>query len=428
MGWMSAPKPDPAISQIAQGQLELSREAMEWYRGIYERDLRPAQEEDQAMRQQLIQQFLTDSAFQREFAREQQDYYRTTFKPIEEQVARDAMQYDSEENIARRQGIAGAAVTQAFSNAREQQNRNLSRFGLNPNSGAFAAANERLTNEQALGVAGARTGAAFQTMDDAIRLRGNAAGLGRNMPNTALGYFGLANQSGGMAGAQSLAGMEGMRANAGFMGQGFGIGGQLNSSAANIYGQDFNARMAGFDSQMRLLAGLGQAAGTAAGYAAMSSKDMKEDKKPVKEGKALRGIKELDIDSWNYKGDPEKHVGPYAEDFKREFGLGTGKTIAFQDAIGVTMKAVQDLAEEVEELKEGKRGLRRANGGKVHKGKGKVKGPGGPVDDKIPAMLSNGEYVLPADTVQKIGVKKLDEIVKKTHVPAAVQRGLRRSK
>jgi hypothetical protein len=63
-----------------------------------------------------------------------------------------------------------------------------------------------------------------------------------------------------------------------------------------------------------------------------------------------------------------------------------------------------------------------ADGGKVHKGKGAVRGPGGPVDDKIPAMLSDGEYVLPADTVKAIGKKKLDKLVDKTHTPAAVQR------
>ncbi len=49
-------------------------------------------------------------------------------------------------------------------------------------------------------------------------------------------------------------------------------------------------------------------------------------------------------------------------------------------------------------------------------------GPGGPVDDKIPAMLSNGEYVIPADTVKKIGKANLDKLVQQTHTPAAVQR------
>jgi hypothetical protein len=65
-----------------------------------------------------------------------------------------------------------------------------------------------------------------------------------------------------------------------------------------------------------------------------------------------------------------------------------------------------------------------ADGGKAKRlgRRGKVSGPGGPVDDKIPAMLSDGEYVLPADTVKAIGVKKLDKMVKQTHTPAAVQK------
>jgi hypothetical protein len=69
-------------------------------------------------------------------------------------------------------------------------------------------------------------------------------------------------------------------------------------------------------------------------------------------------------------------------------------------------------------------GFFKADGGSVKRlGRGgKVTGPGGPVDDKIPAMLSDGEYVIPADTVKAIGVKKLDKLVKATHTPAAVQK------
>lgn len=71
-----------------------------------------------------------------------------------------------------------------------------------------------------------------------------------------------------------------------------------------------------------------------------------------------------------------------------------------------------------------------ADGGSVPRGLqgyqsgGKVEGPGdgSGIDDQVPAMLSKGEYVLPADTVKAIGVKKLDKVVKKTHTPAAEQR------
>ena len=61
------------------------------------------------------------------------------------------------------------------------------------------------------------------------------------------------------------------------------------------------------------------------------------------------------------------------------------------------------------------RGLRMANGGKVN-------GPGGPVDDKVPAMLSHGEYVIPADVVQAKGVEFFDKLKEKYHTPAAMQR------
>lgn len=67
-----------------------------------------------------------------------------------------------------------------------------------------------------------------------------------------------------------------------------------------------------------------------------------------------------------------------------------------------------------------RKGLMLADG--AHVGKGPVSGPGGPVDDKVPALLSDGEYVLPADTTAKIGKAKLDKLVAETHTPAAVQR------
>lgn len=56
---------------------------------------------------------------------------------------------------------------------------------------------------------------------------------------------------------------------------------------------------------------------------------------------------------------------------------------------------------------------------------GEVDGPGGPTDDEIPVMLSDGEYVLPADTVEKIGVKALDALRAATHTPVRKQRKLR---
>lgn len=55
---------------------------------------------------------------------------------------------------------------------------------------------------------------------------------------------------------------------------------------------------------------------------------------------------------------------------------------------------------------------------------GHVKGPGGPTDDEVgPVMLSDGEYVLPADTVRKVGKENLDALKDATHTPVKARRG-----
>lgn len=57
-----------------------------------------------------------------------------------------------------------------------------------------------------------------------------------------------------------------------------------------------------------------------------------------------------------------------------------------------------------------------ADGGTV-KPRGFVVGKGTGTSDSIPARLSNGEYVLPADTVKAVGVEALDSLRAATHTP-----------
>ena len=53
---------------------------------------------------------------------------------------------------------------------------------------------------------------------------------------------------------------------------------------------------------------------------------------------------------------------------------------------------------------------------------GKVNGPGTATSDSIKARLSKGEYVLPADTVQAVGVNTLDALRNATHTPIKGER------
>lgn len=55
--------------------------------------------------------------------------------------------------------------------------------------------------------------------------------------------------------------------------------------------------------------------------------------------------------------------------------------------------------------------------GEKGKPRGFVVGKGTGTSDSIPARLSNGEYVLPADTVKAVGVEALDSLRAATHTP-----------
>jgi hypothetical protein len=50
-------------------------------------------------------------------------------------------------------------------------------------------------------------------------------------------------------------------------------------------------------------------------------------------------------------------------------------------------------------------------------------GDGSGIDDSVPAMLSDGEYVIPADVVRAKGEEFFDKLIDTYHVPAAEQRG-----
>lgn len=81
---------------------------------------------------------------------------------------------------------------------------------------------------------------------------------------------------------------------------------------------------------------------------ALSSESAKD-----KRGKAtglLNRLKAVRVDRWNYKGEDQEHIGPYAEEFNETFGVGKEhpEMISLVDAMGVIMGSVKELNEKVE--------------------------------------------------------------------------------
>lgn len=350
----AAAESNATARSTAQLQYDLGKETLDFQKQYYKDTLQPLQERDMALREQLQGELLPSLKQQREQSAEQYKYYKENYQPIEKQVASDAMGYDSNENVDRRMGIAAAAVNQQFSNAQQQGARALARYGINPNSSAFARENAKLMNNQALATAGAQTGAAFDTLDKAIGLRAGAANFGRNMPNSSATFGQVANQTAGVSGGISTGGVGAGTAVMSPTLQASQIASGAFNSGGNLSNDSFRNNMNMFNSQMQgtagLFTGIGNFASSKLGQSALSNF-----------GTRLGA-------AWDTSG------------FAPGGGFGTGNDFGNVDY-----------------------GQYFADGGRVE-------GPGGPRDDAVPAMLSRGEFVLNEGAVKHFGLAKLHKM------------------
>lgn len=88
------------------------------------------------------------------------------------------------------------------------------------------------------------------------------------------------------------------------------------------------------------------------GGSGISDRALKTNVAEVQSREVLQRLAALPISTWRYKTEsPEvRHIGPMAQDFKATFEVGgNGKTIAFVDANGVNMAAIQGLYQMLQE-------------------------------------------------------------------------------
>src|SRR4030095_10114805 len=83
-------------------------------------------------------------------------------------------------------------------------------------------------------------------------------------------------------------------------------------------------------------------AGTVAPYVAMASdRNIKKDIKPIRGG-VNEKLRNLPIYTWKYKGEKVSHLGPIAQEFKKMFGIGDGKTLMPVDIMGVVLASQKE--------------------------------------------------------------------------------------
>lgn len=345
-------------AQAANNQLAFSREQYDFLKPYIQNQLETGQS--------VAAQQQTDAAKASDRADQQWEQYQTTFQPIEEQMAKEAMDYGSAADQERAAGQAATDVSQQFQSQRAAAQRQLTSMGVKPNAGTFMSANREMDASEAAARASAMTGTRQAVKDKGVSLRAGAAAFGRNQTNTAGQQLGLSTGSGSAATQSSGAGVGSTMAAGSQVAGGYGaqIGAANSSIQANLGLGGLQNAAYGNQAQMygSQMAGLGQLVGTAAGFygkqpgsgAAVSSKALKEGKVPIDPGKVVEAFKNLDVESWKYKdgvADGGRHVGPYAEDVQREFGdevAPGGKQIDMISMSGAQTAAIKGLAEQLE--------------------------------------------------------------------------------
>lgn len=313
-------------------------------------------------------------------ADESYDFYKQYGRPVVQRSLQEANTWDSPEQIQQAQSRAAANVQQAADDAASQNQRALTRLGINPSAGRFMELQQQLQATKMLGKAQAMTGAEDNMRMQGVQLRQQASNLAQGFPAQSMNQAGQASSFGvagaGVAGAGQAQNLGLSRQFMDGMGQVAGMRGSAIAGYGNIADQRFT-----MGNNI-----MGQANANSAAWGSFAGN--------------LMGM-------WGNNGFKMPSFGGGYTGSGTGFGT-TGTTGNINDPYG-------------------NGGFGMANGGKVagpDGGGGKVVGPGTGTSDSVeavngsngqPIRLSNGEYVIPADVVKKLGTAHFDNLLKKHH-------------
>jgi hypothetical protein len=128
-----------------------------------------------------------------DMAKEQYDYYKTTYRPLEEEIVANAGLSSSETNEMITK--AGLTTQSAFDSAEASRNRNLQRMGVNPNSGAYAENTRKSAISKAVAKANSQNTARTQAEEMDYNQKVAAVGLGKGLSSSAAGLMSSASSN-----------------------------------------------------------------------------------------------------------------------------------------------------------------------------------------------------------------------------------------
>lgn len=341
------------MNAAAVANASLSKEALDWYKQIYA-DTAPDRTKAAAMNEKVsnaqLEALNTNTALSNDYA----NYAKTTFRPMEQAIVADAQAFNTPERVNQAVDKAQADVNAGFSNAQSQNQRAMSRMGINPSSGRAAALNNQTAMAQAAALAGAANKARTDTETLGYARKMDAANLGRNLASNQATSAGVALNAGNSAVSNAGQTLNQTNAATSTFGNMFSTAGNLNQSSANIYGNIANIENTANANNNAWMGAVGQ--GVGAYFGAKSDERAKKNIKPVSDDQALKQVEKTPVSTWDYKpgeGDGGHHTGPMAQQVKATMGEQAapgGTKIDLITLNGKNMAAIAALSRKVDKL------------------------------------------------------------------------------
>ena len=194
------------------------------------------------------------------------DYYKDTFRPLEQSIVSDAQNFDTDAYRNRLATQAAADAGLAFNRTTKANERAMASMGVNPNSARFQGLGAQNALMHSANRAGAMTGTRERAVDAGFNRKVAAAGLGKYLSGASTSAYGNAASAGAnaantyrAAGNDYLSGL-----NQGASTIGTGLNMNLNV-LGNVMNNKTKIAMQESENRGSLLGDIGGAFGAAAG-------------------------------------------------------------------------------------------------------------------------------------------------------------------
>lgn len=251
-----------ASLQQSQLNYDLGNKQLDWAKQQYA--------SDKGVTDQIVGSMKANMDQNTQDAKDYSDRYKNTFEPLQDQYITKAENYNTPSRVDFNMGQAQAGVATQFDAARENAQKDLESYGINPSSTRFAALDLGSRTQQAAATAAAGTKSALDTEATGNNMLLQANQLGAGLPAASTAASNTATAAGSAASGTQLATTASGANTMGTNTQYQQIGANDLSAAAGAMNTGYQDSLAQFNANQNTSSGLGSVLGMAGGIIAKS--------------------------------------------------------------------------------------------------------------------------------------------------------------